>query len=502
MREHARVLTDLGAECRARPPAERARRGRGSRDPGRRVERHRQALARVRHAGADPRRDRRGHAGVRHVRGADPARRPHHRRRSTGSRPSAGSTSPCSATPSAARSTRSRPSSTSPVLGEPAVHAVFIRAPLVLDAGGGRSRRSRRLDDGRIVAVRAGVAARHRRSTPRSPASTDSTSCSSTPCAPSDETPRQRLDSSSMTINDWWRDRPEERYWMIAPSRGIVGDALSAPKASDDRRFEWSHELVGFTEPGDTLFVWDRTLRCAGDRRVGSRARAARRGDAAPAAARSMPHWRMPVSDTLRLAAPITLSALRRIGGEIVAVRDDVEAFDRRPRVLPVHRRRPTRSRRRPRTCRKVPRDLVALLSSRFGFEFASDGRADDDVGRAPARRERRRHHDPQRRPRGAVPRDARLRRRAHVPGERQRAVRDGCRASRPREAQVGDREGAARALRLRRLDRARHARRARTGRSTSSRSTPTTTHASRGWCSASTTPRATSWPGPRHPST
>ena len=50
-----------------------------------------------------------------------------------------------------------------------------------------------------------------------------------------------------MTINDWWRDRPEERYWMIAPPGGRVGDALSAPKASADRRFEWSHELVGFT---------------------------------------------------------------------------------------------------------------------------------------------------------------------------------------------------------------------------------------------------------------
>ncbi len=35
-----------------------------------------------------------------------------------------------------------------------------------------------------------------------------------------------------MTVNDWWGDRPEERYWMIAPSRGVVGDALSAPKAS------------------------------------------------------------------------------------------------------------------------------------------------------------------------------------------------------------------------------------------------------------------------------
>ena len=66
-----------------------------------------------------------------------------------------------------------------------------------------------------------------------------------------------------MTINDWWRDRTEERYWMIAPSGGIIGDALSAPKASPDRRFEWSHELVGYTEPGDTLFVWDRPLRGA-----------------------------------------------------------------------------------------------------------------------------------------------------------------------------------------------------------------------------------------------
>ena len=88
-----------------------------------------------------------------------------------------------------------------------------------------------------------------------------------------------------MTINDWWRDRPEERYWMIAPSRGIVGDALSAPKASDDRRFEWSHELVGFTEPGDTLFVWDRTLPVPGIARgAACSARSAKR--TAPATAR------------------------------------------------------------------------------------------------------------------------------------------------------------------------------------------------------------------------
>ena len=172
-----------------------------------------------------------------------------------------------------------------------------------------------------------------------------------------------------MTINDWWRDRPEERYWMIAPSRGIVGDALSAPKAMDDRRFEWSHELVGFTEPGDTLFVWDRTLPVPGIAAwgrvlgpLGEETRS-RHGEV-------LRHWRMPVSDTLRLAAPITLSALRRIGGEIVSVRDDVEASTERPVYFPFIGSAETLV-PAPAYLAKIPRDLVALLSSRFGFEFA-----------------------------------------------------------------------------------------------------------------------------------
>jgi hypothetical protein len=172
-----------------------------------------------------------------------------------------------------------------------------------------------------------------------------------------------------MTINDWWREHPEERYWMIAPSRGIVGDALSAPKAADDRRFEWSHELVGFTEPGDTLFVWDRTLPVPGiaawGRVLGPLGEETRdrRGD-------DLPHWRMPISDTLRLASPITLPSLRRVGSEIVAVRDRVEALTEGPVYFPFIGSAETLA-PAPAYLTKVPRDLVALLSSRFGFEFA-----------------------------------------------------------------------------------------------------------------------------------
>ena len=156
---------------------------------------------------------------------------------------------------------------------------------------------------------------------------------------------------------------------MIAPSRGIVGDALSAPKAAEDRRFEWSHELVGFTEPGDTLFVWDRTLATPGvaawGRVLGPLGEETRdrRGD-------ELPHWRMPISDTLRLAAPITLPQLRRIGGEIVAVRDRVEELTDGPVYFPFIGAADTLA-PAPAYLTKVPRDLVALLSSRFGFEFA-----------------------------------------------------------------------------------------------------------------------------------
>ena len=140
------------------------------------------------------------------------------------------------------------------------VQAIFIRAPLVT-AVGPRATTLAALPDDRRGRRRAGEPARH--VVPPRGLGRDAL-----PRKIPRPSPRGRVtdgvDSdyiSHMAINEWWREHPEERYWMIAPSRGIVGDALSAPKASDDRRFEWSHELVGFTEPGDTLFVWDRTLR-------------------------------------------------------------------------------------------------------------------------------------------------------------------------------------------------------------------------------------------------
>ena len=188
--------------------------------------------------------------------------------------------SPCSATPSAARSTRSRPSSTSPVLGEPPVHAVFIRAPLVVDAGDARRdpREPRRRPRRRGAAGRAPrhlVPPRgHRRaSIPRA-------------------VPRHRarrltrlraaVRFASMTINDWWRDRPEERYWMIAPSRGIVGDALSAPKALGRPPLRVVARARGVHRARRHALRLGHDAADAGHRRLGARARPARRAAARP----------------------------------------------------------------------------------------------------------------------------------------------------------------------------------------------------------------------------
>ena len=82
--------------------------------PRRRVDHDVQAGPHLRPVRAAPAADQGGHAGLRHLRRDDHARRPDRGRHAPTRRRSAGSTSPSAATPSAARSTPSRATSTSP----------------------------------------------------------------------------------------------------------------------------------------------------------------------------------------------------------------------------------------------------------------------------------------------------------------------------------------------------------------------------------------------------
>ena len=199
-------------------------------------------------------------------------------RRHRGQQTSACSTPPCGGTRSAARTTRSRRNSMSRPGRRPRARGLHPRPAVVEQHGPGCPL---------VARWRTGRSSRCSRTT-SSPASFHPEVAGEDRFHP--PLPRhgaQRLTRlaaavrfASMTINDWWRDRPEERYWMIAPSRGIVGDALSAPKALGRPPLRVVARAGGFTEPGDTLFVWDMTPADAGHRRVGARARAARRAAA------------------------------------------------------------------------------------------------------------------------------------------------------------------------------------------------------------------------------
>lgn len=174
-----------------------------------------------------------------------------------------------------------------------------------------------------------------------------------------------------MALNDWWAERAEEKYWMVAPAKGALGPALAAPRHVEGARLEWTREIVSLVQPGDTLFVWDRTPgvgaltawgRALGPLGTENRALPRGRGRAE--------HWIMPVSDTLPLARPIDLAALRKVGGEVDAVRSSLQESTDGPIYFPfigsARSLTPV-----PGYLSKFPRDLFALLNSRYGFDFS-----------------------------------------------------------------------------------------------------------------------------------
>ncbi len=161
---------------------------------------------------------------------------------------------------------------------------------------------------------------------------------------------------------------------MVAPAGGVLDGELAAPAQAAGARFEWTHELVSVVQAGDTVFVWDRSrgrhaivgwARALGPLALQDRTRQARGRPAAEVA-----HWVMPVSDVLPLARPIDLTALRRVGDEITSLRSALGATAAGPLYFPfigaAHRLAAA-----PGYLTKFPRDLFALLNSRFGFDFS-----------------------------------------------------------------------------------------------------------------------------------
>ena len=59
-------------------------------------------------------------------------------------------------------------------------------------------------------------------------------------------------------LHDWWRDRPDERYWLEVTDRTDIGANLKAPQAKENGSAFWSYSLVTLVDDGDVVFHYDK----------------------------------------------------------------------------------------------------------------------------------------------------------------------------------------------------------------------------------------------------
>jgi len=127
----------------------------------------------------------------------------------------------------------------------------------------------------------------------------------------------------------WWKDRPEERFWLEATDRTDLGADLRAPLADDAGRDNWRYTLFRSAHPGDVVFHYDKRKAAivAASRVSGpsipapivwaARGSYARERGAKPT---ELPGYKVPLEDYTELGAPLPLAALRAAKSDLVAL--------------------------------------------------------------------------------------------------------------------------------------------------------------------------------------
>ncbi|WP_374275848.1 hypothetical protein [Brevundimonas sp.] len=143
----------------------------------------------------------------------------------------------------------------------------------------------------------------------------------------------------------WWTAHPEERFWLEATDRSDIGADLKAPLRDASGKSNWRYTLFQQTKPGDTVFHYDSSAQA-----IVSRSRVAGAPVEAPivwaargsyargrgARPKSVPGYRVPLSQTEPLPSPITLDQLRARKGEMMQIVEAVrEAHGGGPAYFP-----------------------------------------------------------------------------------------------------------------------------------------------------------------------
>lgn len=127
----------------------------------------------------------------------------------------------------------------------------------------------------------------------------------------------------------WWDGRSSERFWLESTDRPDIGVDLKAPLADDAGRPNWRYGLFRDAVPGDIVFHYDKKIgaiasvsRIAGPAEEApivwaARGTYARERGAVPV---EVPGYRILLADHRKLAAPVTLEALRAARSELGAL--------------------------------------------------------------------------------------------------------------------------------------------------------------------------------------
>src|SRR5262249_25647175 len=130
-----------------------------------------------------------------------------------------------------------------------------------------------------------------------------------------------------MPINVWWKDQPEERYWLETTDRTDLGANLRAPQKDDGGAENASYVLVTHVQDGDIVLHYPREegaiagwSRAVGGFWQSTILWASHAGE--PKSPRERLGWQHGLDGPFRLSSPITLQQLREAQPRIASVQD------------------------------------------------------------------------------------------------------------------------------------------------------------------------------------
>jgi hypothetical protein len=183
-----------------------------------------------------------------------------------------------------------------------------------------------------------------------------------------------------MAIAAWWSGLSEQRFWMEATDREVLGDDLRAPKLGGTGKPVWHYELVSLVQPGDIIFHWHTTLlgkpslvgwsTAIGPLHEELHPWTTHAGVNAQDAAVPRPNWIMPLGGLHPFAVPIDNTALASIRGGLLDLRDTLSAQYDDFRYFPFAKYGENEIRAAQAYATKFPRELLDLLCDALGLDF------------------------------------------------------------------------------------------------------------------------------------